>query len=96
MDCVTYNGCCGGVTLVGLGQCSDSPDNYSYEGLKEWILRQKSYFTGCNKAFMSATTIECQVTANEVLADLGFVGSKLLERPIEGNAITIWYLPLGG
>ncbi len=96
MEVECYSGCCGGITLKGLGECIDSSHLPTHESLKEWITTQIVVWGENNRAFLSATTIECQTTAIGVLTELGFIASELLRRPIEGNAITIWYLPLAG
>jgi hypothetical protein len=93
----TVEGCCGGRTLKGLGQCNDSKELIPQYRIKQEIeQRIASMKEHSNYAFIQATTVKSQHNANKVLAKMGFIGSGWMKRTLAGNSIQVWTLPLGG
>ena len=95
MRWVGVEGCCGGRTLKGLGQCRDSRELIPQYLIKQEIQQGIVRFSEANLTFLQATTIKTQHNANKVLTNMGFIGSGWMKRTNCGNEIQMWYLPLG-
>ena len=97
MEIRSFHGCCGALTLVGLGQCGDYPEDHSEEDLKGQIEYYIRHGRGNQKAILTATTVKSQKSANAVLKELGFKSSKWCKRHDRAgsNLIKMWWLPLG-
>lgn len=96
-----YPFCCSGVVLSNLGG-SDSAfvGNKSNSAkitsdLKNWI----TWFRGNteeNKQFISVCTTDEQGVANDILTELGFECTNLMNNTKYDNKLMTWILPLNG